>query len=141
MPTIKFTGTYLAREYIMTRTKAQITGKNAEDEAEAYLSAHGLTLLQRNYRQKIGEIDLIMQDQEHLVFVEVRARKEGDHGNALESITESKRSKIIRTAKYYLQENNLYYKATSRFDVVTLDPIDGEWKLEWIRNAFGHDGF
>lgn len=125
----------------MAATKAQIKGKAAELEAEAYLSTQGLLPLQRNYRQKIGEIDLIMQDQEDIVFVEVRAREDSDHGSALESITPAKCQKIIRTAKYYLQEAGLYYKVTSRFDVVTFDPVEGEWRLQWIKNAFGVDGF
>lgn len=125
----------------MARSKKQEAGAEAEREAERYLCAQGLTFLQRNYLHKTGEIDLIMQDQDDLVFVEVRLRQETDHASALESITAEKQSKIIRTAKLYLQEAELYFKVTARFDVVTFDPVDGVMTLSWIKNAFGYDGF
>lgn len=105
------------------------------------LTRAGLTLVERNYRHKTGEIDLIMQDGDTLVFVEVRSRKKDDHGSAQESITPSKQQKVIRTAKLYLQEANLYNKVTSRFDVVTFDPIEGEWQSVWFKNAFTVDGY
>lgn len=125
----------------MARSKKQEAGAAAEREAEQYLCSQGLTLLQRNYLHKTGEIDLIMQDQDDLVFVEVRLRNETDHASALESITPDKQSKIIRTAKLYLQEAELYFKVTARFDVVTFDQVDGAMKMQWIKNAFGYDGF
>lgn len=123
----------------MALTNAQQKGRETEALAEQYLCRQGMTVVERNYKHKTGEIDLIMQDQGDLVFVEVRARGETDAATALESITEQKQSKIIRTAKLYLQEANLTYKVTSRFDVVTFD--GPALTLDWIRNAFGYDGF
>lgn len=125
----------------MAYSKNQVKGNIAEREAEQLLARAGLTLIERNYRHKTGEIDLIMQDGDSLVFVEVRSRKKDDHGSAQESVTPSKQQKIIRTAKLYLQEANLYNKVTSRFDVVTFDPIDGEWQSAWFKNAFTVNGY
>lgn len=125
----------------MAYSKNQAKGNLAEREAEQRLTQAGLTLVERNYRHKTGEIDLIMQDGDTLVFVEVRSRKKDDHGSAQESITPGKQQKVIRTAKLYLQEANLYNKVTSRFDVVTFDPIEGEWQSVWFKNAFTVDGY
>lgn len=109
-------------------------GAKAESLALAYLQKQGLSLKIANFRCKIGEVDLIMQDGIYLVFVEVRMRTSGDYGGALESITVSKQRKIINTAKLYLLENNLYDKCPVRFDVLTIQGTTSE--INWIKNAF-----
>lgn len=111
-------------------------GKKAEELACAFLEKQGLTLIEKNYRCFCGEIDLIMQDKQHVVFVEVRSRSRTEYGNALESVNYNKVRKIIHTATYFLQYKKWLYKVSSRFDVVAIHPIDGEMKLEWIRGAF-----
>ena len=73
-------------------------GTGAEDLACAYLQKSGLRLLARNYRCRRGEIDLIMQDGEYLVFVEVRYRKNDAFGSAAETVSSAKRARIITTA-------------------------------------------
>lgn len=124
----------------MTRKyDTQAIGDAAEQLACEYLQSQGLRLLRSKYRQKQGEIDLIMQDQEDIVFVEVRKRQGIDFGNALESITPAKINKLIWTARCYLQETKWLYTKTSRFDVVLLHPVAGMLKLEWIKNAFTYD--
>jgi putative endonuclease len=114
----------------MART--QQLGNHAEHQALSYLEQQGLTLLQRNYRWKGGEIDLIMQDQNSLVFVEVRYRSNPYFADALASIGYHKQQRLIRTAQRYLQRN---YRSglACRFDVIG---IDAQQHCTWIKNAF-----
>jgi len=113
-------------------------GKAAEEIACSHLKKHGLKLIDKNFYSRYGEIDLIMQDQDTLVFVEVRYRKNLDYGGALESVTPSKQKKIQTTALYYIQKKGGEYN--SRFDVVALTGNDinnkNKLSIEWIQNAF-----
>ena len=110
------------------RTAKQIRGQKGEDQALKYLQQQGLRLIKRNFRCRTGEIDLIMQDAETVVFVEVRLRAKSDFGGALASITPAKQKRIISAAQNYLQK--LPRQPACRFDAIT---IDGE-KMEWIKN-------
>ena len=114
-------------------------GQSAELDACDYLQKMGFVLLEKNFSCKQGEIDLIMQDQDDIVFVEVRVRHSIVFGNALESITRSKMNKLIRTATYFLQLRKWLYKVNSRFDVIAIQPVHGEMQLEWLKNAFTVD--
>ena len=122
-----------------TSTAKQQSGDAAEALAESFLIKHGLTVVKRNFSCRFGEIDLIMQHQETLVFTEVRYREGGkssapaQFGGALESISVSKQRKIIRAAQFYL--GTLSAIPECRFDVVLLDKLDIA-NVEWIRNAF-----
>ncbi len=110
-------------------------GQQAETIAETFLMAAGLAPIKRNYYCKCGEIDLIMTDQESLVFVEVRYRNNTDHGTPLESITISKQRKIIRTVKHYLTIHNLWHKPC-RIDAVGIHQRkDGSLHYDWQKNA------
>ena len=109
-------------------------GKNAEARAWHYLQARGLQLLQRNYRSKRGEIDLVMQDTDSLVFVEVRYRRQSQFGSALESVDRRKQSRLIACARHYMQAYPAAASQPCRFDVVSISGTAGE--IEWIRNAF-----
>jgi len=107
-------------------------GVKSEKRALAYLQEQGLSLLCQNYYCRFGEIDLIMLDQDTLVFIEVRYRKNSDFGGALASISKRKQGRIIKTAKHYLAqfENEPY----CRFDAIA---IDQQCTIpEWIQNAF-----
>jgi putative endonuclease len=115
--------------------KKQI-GKNAEEEACQFLQSRGFRLLQQNYRCYHGEIDLIMQDGNDIVFVEVRCRRRSDYGNALESINKIKIHKLIKAATHFLQMKKCLHKVNSRFDVIAIHPVAGKMQLEWIKNAF-----
>jgi putative endonuclease len=106
-------------------------GKAAEDRAAAYLAGHGLRPVERNWRCKGGEIDLIMRDGAVLVFVEVRARSNARFGGAGASITAAKQGRLIHAAHLYL--SGLSALPACRFDAVL---IDGE-RLTWLRDAFG----
>jgi putative endonuclease len=85
----------------------------------------------------MGEIDLIMQADDYLVFIEVRARRSAAFGGAIESITALKRRKIVNTAAAYIQRYRLQEQYMIRFDVVVLQGQPP--KIEWIPNAFGAD--
>lgn len=111
------------------KTVQQVAGQAGEDAALAYLTAQGLTLLQRNFRCKGGEIDLVMQDGAALVFVEVRQRANLRHGGAAASVTRSKQARLIIAAQIYLQRYRM--PPACRFDVIAIDGA----KLEWLRNA------
>ena len=108
-------------------------GQTAEEFAADYLIARGFKYVNKNYRCKAGEIDLIMRDDEFLVFVEVRLRFDPHYGSSLETITRRKQQRIIHAAKHYLITNNLYEKEYCRFDAVG---IDGDWQVSWVKNAF-----
>ncbi len=113
------------------------TGDDAERIAERFLNGRGLKLVARNYRCRYGEIDLIMQQAETLVFIEVKLRKtksgKVDFGGALASITASKQAKIIATAQHYLA--GMKQLPPCRFDAVLLNGLNVN-DVEWLPNAF-----
>ena len=108
-------------------------GLQGEDLALQHLREQGLTLLERNYRSRWGEIDLIMQDAAALVFVEVRLRAESHYGSAAESIGARKRQRLTRTAEHYLQHQR---DGRARFDVIAITTRDNDNHIEWIKDAF-----
>ena len=109
-------------------------GKQAEDEAERYLTRQGLRLEQKNYRCRSGEIDLIMWHHTTLVFVEVRYRTHEEYGGAVNSITQRKQQRIVRAARHYLMRQKS--EPPCRFDVVTFTNSND---ANWIPNAFSVD--
>lgn len=112
------------------RSITQQSGEAAERQAALFLEGQGLTLITRNYRCRGGEIDLIAQDGDTLVFVEVRARHSTGYGGAAASITSHKQQRLIYAARHYLM--HLANEPHCRFDAIL---IDGE-HLEWLRSAF-----
>ena len=108
-------------------------GKQVEKQAEKFLWRQGLKTIQCNYRTRFGEIDLIMNDGQTVVFVEVRYRKSNYAGSALDSIDTYKQRRIIATAQYYLGEK--VNTTDIRFDVVTYDG-NSDTPSAWLRNAF-----
>lgn len=111
-------------------------GMEVEASAKKYLQRHGLKHRESNYEAKTGEIDLIMEDGEFIVFVEVRFRSNKSYGGALASVSRGKQTKIIRTAKLYLLEHDLYDKLFCRFDVITGETINNKLVIDWYKNAF-----
>jgi putative endonuclease len=112
-----------------------LLGQTAESRAAAFLQAHGLRLVARNWRCRFGEIDLVMQDGAILVFIEVRLRSRSDFGGAAASVTPAKQKKLLAAARQYLTTLNTL--PPCRFDVVALS---GSASPEWIRNAFDDVG-
>jgi len=113
------------------------TGNQAEELAKDYLRTQGLRLVERQYRSKVGEIDLIMQDQQTLVFVEVRYRQTDEFGSPEETITRAKQRRLIRTALFYQQTHDFTENLSSRFDVVAILGSKPNLKITWIPDAFG----
>ena len=108
-------------------------GTWAEDIAAAFLVKRGLKLLERNYRCRFGEIDLVLRDSRTLVFVEVRYRSSHSFGGAGESITTSKRKKLLRAARHYMAAHSAF--PACRFDAVLLN--GDTTAVDWIVDAFG----
>ena len=107
------------------------TGKRYESLAADYLQGQGLTIMERNYQDRTGEIDLIGRDGTFLVFVEVKYRRDMRSGDPAEAVTPRKQQHIRRTAQYYLYSHRCG-DVPCRFDVVS---ILGE-EIRWIRDAF-----
>lgn len=111
-------------------------GKFAEQYAQDYLLRQGLTLVEKNFFCRLGEIDLIMWHQDTLVFIEVRLRKHTQYGSSLASITRAKQQKIIRTAQYYLVAKDFWERCKCRFDVVGIQASADRWTVDWLMDAF-----
>jgi len=107
-------------------------GQESETRALEYLLEQGHTLLERNYRVRGGEIDLITLEGETTVFIEVKQRSRGNFGTALESVSAKKAQLVRRAALRYLGRDDVF----CRFDVIAIegDPVSGQ--LVWIKDAF-----
>ena len=105
-------------------------GLMGEDLACEYLVKKGMVLLQKRYRSLYGEIDLVMQEEEVLVFVEVKIRKNNRYGSGLEAIHKQKQKRLIQTASLYLSEKGT--ETPVRFDAVEITPGG----ITHIRGAF-----
>lgn len=111
-------------------------GDFAESLACQFLQNKGLRLLQRNYRCKRGEIDLIMQqNSDSLVFIEVRYRKHAGFGRGFETVTRNKQRRIAYCAQQYLARYGLLTQP-ARFDVISIEGPADKPELEWLTNAF-----
>lgn len=108
-----------------------VSGREAEQHAAALLGRRGLKEVCRNYRCRGGEIDLIMRDGEHLVFIEVRYRSRSDYGSAAETVHGTKQQRLALAAQHYLQKSG--FGGPCRFDVVA---IDGDEEPRWLQDAF-----
>lgn len=115
--------------FTRSRTARQIDGQAGEDLALVFLQRRGLVLLERNFRCKGGEIDLVMREENMLVFVEVRKRADRRHGGAAASITPRKQARLILAAQVFLQRYGTC--PACRFDVIA---IDGD-SLDWLKDA------
>jgi len=100
------------------------------------LCDHGLKLLQRNFSSRFGEIDLVMEDEKTLVFVEVKYRKNKYHGSGAETVTRHKQGRISRTAAWYLATNPHRAQQVCRFDVVSIGADTSDYHINWIKSAF-----
>lgn len=108
-------------------------GAAAEDLAARFLEGEGLLIVERNYRCRLGEIDLVARSGAVLVFVEVRARKSEAFGGAAGSITAAKRRRLVAAARHYLAAHRR--DRACRFDVVLVRGTDQ--RIEWLTDAFG----
>jgi putative endonuclease len=126
----------------MTNTKAVAywrhrKGQHFEEAALRYLQQQGLHLVMRNFRCKLGELDLVMLASNCVVFVEVRYRRTNDYGAAHSTVDRRKQSKLRNAARYFLLNNPHFANAPCRFDVVGLEGNHRQPPtIQWIQNAF-----
>ena len=111
-------------------------GSQWERAAESFLRQRGMRTLTRNYRARVGEIDLVMLDGNTLVFAEVRFRADESYGSGAETVTRAKQQRIIRAARNYLSRHAGVIDMPCRFDVVSIGTREGRTLIRWVRNAF-----
>lgn len=109
-------------------------GADKEQLAAAYLEKQGMKIVERNFRNRQGEIDIIGYHGQYLVFVEVKYRAGNSKGSALEAVTYQKQRQICKVADYYRYIHKLGSNTMVRYDVVAIQGED----ILWIPNAFPH---
>lgn len=112
----------------------QLSGLKAEKIAREFLKNKGLKLITKNFRTTLGELDLIMEDEKTLIFVEVRNRRIDAQVSSMHSVDRLKQKKIIKTALVYLQKNPTWKNC--RFDVVAIHYNGDIKEINWIKDAF-----
>ncbi|MHB8534413.1 MAG: YraN family protein [Sulfuricaulis sp.] len=111
-------------------------GRKAEELASERLQRQGLRLAARNYRSPFGEIDLVMQERDTLVFVEVRYRSNTAFGAPAETVDRHKQGRLRATAEHYLQNTPRASKKACRFDIVAITGDGEDGNFQWLRNVF-----
>lgn len=115
------------------KNKRQL-GADKEQLAAEYLTARGMDILERNFRNRQGEIDIIGRHGQYLVFVEVKFRSGTDMGMAAEAVGIHKQRQICKVADYYRMIHHLGDNTAVRYDVLAIQGED----IQWIQNAFPH---
>ncbi len=116
----------------MTRARKEL-GSWGEEQAKQYLiKEYGYKLLNQNWRNRAGEIDLIMLDRDTLVFIEVRTKSSITYGTSIESLTPQKKNKLKRMASHYIQYKNCWEREI-RFDFIAIDKLQNETKITYIK--------
>lgn len=114
--------------------KRQI-GSFYENSACAYLEAQGIKILKRNYRCKLGEIDIIGKEGNCVIFFEVKYRKSDAYGYSVSAVDYKKQNKICKCAAYFCMQN--FWVNEIRYDVIGIT----DTKIDWVKNAFAHRGY
>lgn len=112
------------------------TGAHFEQTALEWLQQSGLALVARNWRSRFGELDLVMRDGGTLVFVEVRYRRDPCFGGGAASVGATKRARLTRAARGFLQQHPRLAQLPCRFDVVAFDGDAKAPNRDWQRGAF-----
>lgn len=121
----------------MARRDTRTLGNAAEQLAFRFLRDQGLAPVARNFRCRHGEIDLVMLEDDCLVFVEVRYRSPGAFASAAMTVDRQKQNRLVRTAEMFLATRRGFATHRSRFDVIGIDKRrDGLQSVDWIRDAF-----
>ena len=121
----------------MARADTRTVGSNAEQLADKFLKRQGLATVTRNFRCRLGEIDLIARDGDAIVFVEVRYRASNRFSRAGQTVDIHKQRKLIRTAALFTAMRPKYANCVMRFDVVAIDADEhGKKSIDWIKDAF-----
>ena len=124
--------TKVARETCMTTQKQNI-GKLGEDVAVKYLENHGYKILERNYRKPWGEIDIVAQQSDELVFVEVKTQNQEFEWRPEENVTRHKKRQLSKIINTYLKEHRVYSEIDFRVDVLGII-INDETKIAQIEH-------
>ena len=136
---MKYIGKLLSKNsYNKEERTAVSIGCEGEEIAVKKIKKKGYKIIERNYRTRLGEIDIIARDGEYTCFVEVRMRKNNDFGSPADTIDERKQQKIIKAAKKYALEKKLY-DTPMRFDAVLVNAdvlSDETVSIELIKDAF-----
>ncbi|MFT4808876.1 MAG: putative endonuclease [Paraglaciecola sp.] len=114
-----------------------LIGSEAERFARTFLEQQGLTFIMQNYRCRTGEIDLVMQDGDELVFVEVKYRSQSQHGSAIEFFHASKKRKFESAVMHYLQEKGFNPSIVPhRIDLVGIQGKDKtQQNINWLKSV------
>lgn len=115
---------------------ASTDGARAEQAAVDWLQQHGVRIVARNYRCRMGEIDVIGLHRDTLLFVEVRLRGARSLGSAAESVTSAKQRRLTRTAALYLAAHPRWQHHPCRFDVMAAAPGPEGLEWQWLQQAF-----
>lgn len=112
------------------------TGAMGEDYAAQWLQRHGFSIVARNYHSRYGEIDIIAEDGQYILFVEVKTRRDGSMVSPAEALTKKKQDKLLLTAQDYLMKSPSALQP--RFDLAAVTTLNGQpLGLQYISNAFG----
>lgn len=114
-------------------------GRSGEDLAEEFLRKNNYKVLSRNFRTKLGEIDIIAKDRSVICFIEVKTRSSEDFGSPQEAVNRRKQRQITKAALVFLKENKLM-DVSARFDIVSVIRSKENPKIELIKNAFELSG-
>lgn len=110
------------------------TGESYEAKAAEFLITQDVKILEKNYRNRYGEIDLIGRDDTYLIFIEVKYRKDNNKGTPAEAVGFSKQRRICKVADFYRMTNGIGEFEAVRYDVIAYSSE----KIEWYKNAFSH---
>ena len=120
------------REHFINKQK----GSAGEFTAYRYLRQQGYKIVARNYRKRLGEVDLIGWDGDTLAFIEVKSRTNHARGRPEEAVHRGKQRQICRVAREYRSRNRLH-EVNYRFDIVTIEGNAGQEQVELLKGAFG----
>jgi len=116
--------------------ESKALGNSGEDKAVAYLSSIGYNIIERNFHSSQGEIDIVAQDKEFIVFIEVKYYSFRSYGSPLGAVRRSKKDSMIHAAQTYLMKKNIK-DINCRFDVIAIyREISGELRIDHIKDAF-----
>ena len=122
----------------MNSKSRQIIAQTGEDIAAQYLVSNGYKVVYRNYRQPCGEIDLIVEKNQHLIFAEVKTRTSHSIAAALDSVSYKKQKRITKTAQIYINQNQVFANYIFRFDVLVVFhfPQTDTYSVKHFEDAF-----
>lgn len=127
---------YINNIFKTKKSFASDTGKTGEETACRYLKKEGYKIIEKNFRCRYGEIDIIAGDKNVLCFIEVKSRKKSDFALPEEYVDKRKQKKLIKTSLVYMTKTN-DNESDKRFDVISVDLESG--KCRRIKNAFDTD--